>query len=226
LITGLFSVFLGTFFAIRQKRIKRLLIYSSIGQIGFLVVGLTTNTIDGFSSVLFFLFIYLISSILIWNHITLFYSFQKSVNLFNKFLIAPLFLSNLSNFFETNKLWSLSLVILFFSFAGIPPLSGFLSKFLILYGLIQKQDVWVAVFLILISVISVFYYIRVIKILFFEKKKIGTLNIKFQTIFSNYLMEVDVLVLVFGLFLLLFFFFFPTMLLLITQYLVLSNILI
>jgi NADH-quinone oxidoreductase subunit N len=90
-IIGLFSVFVGTFFALSQKRVKRLIVYSSIAQIGFLVAALETGSVSGFSSIFFFLVIYIISSILIWNHLTLFYNFQKIGNLFVLKNISPFF---------------------------------------------------------------------------------------------------------------------------------------
>ena len=163
LMTGIFSVFLGTFFAIKQKRIKRIVIFSSIAQIGFLLLGLSTNTMEGFASVYFFLTIYLITSILIWSFIALFYSFQKKANKYNSEILNPMYLSNLSNFFENNKLWAILLTFIFYSLAGIPPFIGFLSKLFILYGLIQVKFFFSVVVLIFISIVSIFYYVRFIK---------------------------------------------------------------
>jgi proton-translocating NADH-quinone oxidoreductase chain N len=223
-LTGIASVFLGTFFAIQQKRIKRIMIYSSIAQIGFLVLGLSTNTIEGFSSVYFFLIIYLLTSTIIWSFITLFYTFQKKVNQFNIESLIPVYLSNLSNFFENNKLWSILITFIFYSLAGIPPFVGFFSKLFVLYGLMEVEMYFTVVILILISVISVFYYIRFIKLLFFEKKNILYSNIKYQTIFYDNFIEMDITNIVIGLFLLLYIFFYPNLLLLISQLFVLGNL--
>ena len=77
-------------------------------------------------------------------------------------MATPLFLSSLSNFFKFNSLWAFSFVLMF-SIAGIPPLSGFLSKIFILFGLIDSNQLIGSICLIMISAISVFYYIRVIK---------------------------------------------------------------
>jgi NADH-quinone oxidoreductase subunit N len=85
-IAGVLSVFVGTFFALKQKRVKRLVIYSSIAQIGFLVAALCSNSLDGFSAIFFFLIIYIITAILTWSHVNLFYTFQKRVNTFNNVL--------------------------------------------------------------------------------------------------------------------------------------------
>ena len=136
---GLVSVFVGTFFAIRQKRLKRLIIYSSIAQVGFLVAALSTNSLDGFVSIYFFLLIYILTSILIWIYITQFYSSQKEVNLFELKNFSSIFLSNLSSYFKSDKIASVSFILIFFSIAGIPPLSGFLAKIFILFGLINSD---------------------------------------------------------------------------------------
>ena len=221
---GLLSVFIGTFFAIQQKRVKRIIIYSSIAQIGFLVLGLSTNSFDGFSSVYFFLFVYLITSIIIWNFIVMFYVFQKKVNRFDLNTLMPLYLSNLSNFFESNPLWAILITFIFYSLAGIPPFVGFFSKLFIIFGLIQIESFYSVIMLILISIVSVFYYIRFIKLLFFEKKNITLNNVKYQTVFYDNFMELDIFFVVVSLFLLLWIFFYPNLLLLFTQYVTLSNI--
>lgn len=222
-LIGVLSVFIGTFFALKQKRVKRLIIFSSIAQVGFLVAALSTNSVDGYSSVFFFLIIYIITSILVWNHVALFYSFQKKFMNFNKRIITPLFLSNLSNFFKVNSLWAFSFVLMFFSVAGIPPFSGFLAKIFILFGLINSNELIGALCLIMISAISVFYYIRVVKVVFFETKDVKSKNSQFQTIFNTNLFDFDCLIISICLFGLIYFFFYPTALLLICQYIVLSS---
>ena len=224
ILVGLFSVFVGTFFAIYQKRFKRIVIYSSIAQIGFLILGLTTSTLSGLSSVYFFLIVYLISSLLLWSFITLFYMFQKKLNFFEKKILIPMYLPNLVNFFQKNPLWSLLLTFIFFSLAGIPPFIGFFSKFFIINGLIEVSFLFTGLLLILISVISVFYYIRFIKLLFFEKDNLSYKNIEYQTIFLDSYVELDLFIIVSGMFLLFYVFFNPNFLLLISQLFSLSNL--
>ena len=138
-------------------------------------------------------------------------------------MATPLFLSSLSNFFKSNKLWAFSFVLLFFSVAGIPPLSGFLAKVFILFGLIDSQQLLGAIIIIMLSSISVFYYIRVIKVIFFETKDIKVNNDKFQTIFQTGLFNFDCTIIAICLFSLIYFFFYPTSLLLICQYIVLNS---
>jgi len=223
LVVGTLSIFIGTFFALRQKRVKRLVIYSSITQVGFLVAALATNTVDGFASIYFFLFIYILTSILVWGFITEFYNSQQEVNIFRKTSFTPLFLSSLSNYFKINKVGAFSLMVIFFSIGGIPPLSGFLSKIFILFGLIGSDFWLVSVFVVLISSISVFYYIRIVKILFFETKDLKANNHNIQTSFPVNLFDTYCCSLSLGLYLLFFFFLFPEMPMLGSYYIVLST---
>jgi proton-translocating NADH-quinone oxidoreductase chain N len=211
LISGLLSVFFGSFLAISQKRLKRFIIYSSISQIGFLTTALSSTNLNSFVSIYFFLFIYIITSLIIWLNISLFFNFQSKVNFFyKKISVSPLFLSNFSALFKFNKIWSLSFILIFFSLSGIPPLVGFLSKILILFSLFESKNFISSFLLLLVSAISVFYYLRIIKIVFFEDKNNLKINSS-QIITSDYFFEIDCLLIAFLLFLLLFLFFYPTL---------------
>jgi NADH:ubiquinone oxidoreductase subunit 2 (subunit N) len=86
----------------------------------------------------------------------------------------------------------------------------------------QSNEILGSLFLILIAAISVFYYLRLLKIIFFESKEVSSTNLQVQTIFHSYFFDLDCLVLVLFLFFLIFFFFYPTFLLLICQYFVLN----
>lgn len=222
LSVGLFSAFLGTFYALSQKRLKRLIIYSSIAQIGFVVSGLSLNSLDGYTSVFFFLIIYLMTALLIWSHISLFYVFQDRAQIFFNKRVTPLFLSSLSNTFQLNSLWAFSFVIIFFSIGGIPPLTGFLSKAFILLEIVNFGQVVPAALLIIISSISAFYYIRMVKIMFFEPAKSKKSPEKFQIVFNSPNLGFIYLIISCLLFLICFLFFYPTSLLLLCQYIVLN----
>lgn len=219
---GIFSVFLGTFYALSQKRLKKLIVYSSVAQVGFLVAGLSINSLGGYTAVIFFLAIYIITSILIWSHFSLFYSFQQNINSFYKKNSTSLFISSLTNLFNSNKLWAFSFVIIFFSIGGVPPLTGFLSKILILSELVNSNFIYASALLIILSSISVFYYIRMIKIMFFEPKTLEKYYEKFQVVFYSSFLDTIYLCISFLLFLLITIFFFPTFFLLFCQYIVLN----
>lgn len=227
LIVGIASTFLGTFFALKQKRIKRLIIYSSIAQVGFLVAALYTNSVEGLFSVYFFLIIYIITSILLWGHFSFISFFSWKISSFFLIPQSPLFISSLSNLYKANKIWAISFLVILFSIAGIPPFSGFLSKVFIMLNLIESSHIISAITLIVLSSISVFYYIRIIKIIFFELIELKkSKNKALQLIIDDNYTRIDLGCLIFSilLFLLIFFFFYPTFLLLLCQYLVLSLI--
>jgi NADH-quinone oxidoreductase subunit N len=209
LICGIFSIFVGSFMAIKQKRLKRLIIYSSIAQTGFLLVALSINNLSSFVSIYFFLIIYIITSILIWTIFSLFFSFQNKINIFYNRINYPLFLSTLSSFFKINKSWSISNIIIFFSLAGIPPFVGFLSKLLVVYAIVDFKNLFCSFILLIVGAVSVFYYLRIIKIIFFDKN----LSLKIessQIIFNDFFFDFDCILLSFFLFLLIFLFFSPS----------------
>lgn len=219
LVVSILSVFFGTFFAIRQKRVKRLIIYSSIAQVGFLIVPFFSLSLDGFSYLIFFLITYLVTSILVWGNLSLFYS---SINSLGLKPISTFFISSLSGLAKVNKLAALSFTIIFFSISGIPPFSGFLAKIFIFYNLLSFEGFGGAICLMLLNMVSVFYYIRVIKIIFFEVKGLNKNNIEFQMTYPTYQHELIFLVLVVLLLSLLFMFFYPSFFLVVSQYIVLS----
>ena len=221
LICGIFSIFLGSFMAIKQKRLKRLIIYSSIAQTGFLLVALSLNNLKGLTSIYFFLIIYVITSILVWIVFSLFFNFQNKVNIFLKRLNTPIFLSTLSSFFKINKIWSVSNIIIFFSLAGIPPLVGFFSKLFIISAVIDYKNLFSSFILLIVSAVSIFYYLRVIKIIFFDKNLI--LNLEYAKIIFNVFFFVwECTLFSFFLFLLLFLFFYPYILILVCNLSVIS----
>jgi len=224
LFSGILTVAVGALFAIRQKRLKRLLIYSSIAQVGFLIAALSVNNLSSTVSIFFFLIIYIITSILLWSYFSFFHLSQNRINSFFNNSNKVFFLVNLANLFKVNKLWSLSFVIIFFSVAGIPPLSGFLSKIFVLFSLLENNNVLVSLLLILVSAISVFYYLRVLKVIFFEAKNFDKKkDLSFQMIFSDNFFSFDCLIISFCLFLLIFFFFYPSFLLLFCHYITLGS---
>jgi NADH-quinone oxidoreductase subunit N len=185
LIVGVISICIGTLLTLRQKRIKRLFIYSSIAQVGFIIAGLSSCSLDGLISIYFFLFIYILTSILVWNFITQFYIAQQDVNRQINGILSPIFVSSFSNFFTINKISSFSFLATLFSVAGIPPFCGFLAKILVLVSLVNANFFYTSLTIVIISSISAFYYIRIVKAFFFETKNIKIKNKIMQTTFSS-----------------------------------------
>jgi NADH-quinone oxidoreductase subunit N len=179
---GFLSVFIGTLFSIYQKKIKKLIIYSSIAQIGFIVMSVSLNSELGFICAFFFLFIYILSSLIVWGLIsTIYFINLNKLELRTDFLYS-LYLSDLVFLHKDNKYLSSFFLVLFFSIAGIPPLGGFLSKILVVLALVESYKLFASLFLVFISAVSVFYYIRLLKIIFFNSQK----KIKIKTFFNTF----------------------------------------
>jgi len=215
--SGIITILVGSFLAIHQKRFKRLVIYSSIAQGGFLIAGTSVNTLESILALLFFIVIYIITSTLIWLQFTFFYSSSTKTNTFLNKSNSPVFLSALSNFFQTNKIWAASFIIIFFSLAGLPPLSGFFSKILVLLSIIKTQLFSLNLLLILISAVSVFYYLKVIKTIFFELKISQLKQLSFQLGIGTLFFDLDCLIIASFLSLLIFLFLSPNLLLLLLE---------
>lgn len=158
-ICSLLSIFIGAFATLKQKKIKRLLAYSSIGHTGFLLIGFSSNLTINLKNILFYIIIYLIMTINFW---TIFLSFKINKNNLIKYL------TDFVNFSKLNIVLSFIIILNLFSMAGIPPLAGFFSKFFIFYSALIAKNFSLVLLGVLISVISVFYYIRIIKIIFFD----------------------------------------------------------
>jgi NADH-quinone oxidoreductase subunit N len=209
LISAVFSILFSSFFALIQKKFKKLIIYSSLAQIGFIIAAVSINQVNSFITVFFFLIVYIITSILAWSNICAFYSFSAKLDRFEGRQHTPLYISSMSSFFLINKSWSFVNIIYFFSLAGIPPFIGFLSKFVIVVSLINKTDLFIPLFFLITSAIGVFYYIRILKIIFFEKSNIIKINLIVFGEDSSF----DFLIISFSLFLILYLSLYPSLLL-------------
>jgi len=184
---GILSLFIGTVYSLNQKRIKRFILYSSVAQTGFLLSCLSISSLSSFIALFFYLIVYLITSLLIWNFLSFFYLYQFSYTNFIKGLSKPLFISSLSNLFKWSNLWAFSFLIILFSVGGIPVFGGFISKLIIFFELISANYFLTASLLIIISSLSVFYYIRIIKIIFFEPNNKSRVDFLFVYCLNNHL---------------------------------------
>jgi len=223
-ILGFLTVFVGSCFAFYQKRVKRFIIYSSIAQLGFLIISLSIYNFNSLVSLFFFLFIYLITSLVLWSNVSLFYNFKIKVFHFNEYYFNCLFLVNFSNFFKLNKIWSFSFIILMFSLAGIPPFSGFLAKLLIIVNMLESVDTSILFIclLFLVTAFSTFYYLQILKIFFFEKPNNLLISQDFLPVLDTPFCFFDYSIISLGLFSLFFFFIFPNTMLLFCQSIVLN----
>ncbi len=161
--TAIFSIILGSIAAIYQIKIKRLFTYSIISNSGFFLFALSFCNIDGLQSLIFYLFIYLFTMLAIFICIIS----LKEVT--NQVIIKKI--SLLINLYNINPILAISFSLLLFSIAGIPPLMGFFGKFYILLMGIKNSIFLITFLFIIFSIISMFYYIRLIKLMFFNKNK-------------------------------------------------------
>ena len=170
------SIFVGSFGGLEQRKLKTLLAYSSIGHTGYLLLSLSTGNVEGLQMLFYYLFIYMLSGLCFWS-IYLFLK-QRENFYFNK---SNKELGDLLLLKESNPMLALILSIVLFSIAGIPPMIGFLAKVGIFSVVIKSSTYLIAVLSILFSVISTFYYIRLIKILYFENTIVGRLYLPIDT---------------------------------------------
>ena len=168
LISSILSLIIGTVVGLAQIKIKRLLAYSTISHIGFMLLALAINTEQSIDSFLFYLIQYIITNLNIFL-ILLAISYYYSNN--NSFIVKEQkggdirFIKELQGLFFANPLLSLTLSISLFSMAGVPPLIGFFSKQFVLYSALDQGYYFMSILAILVSVISASYYLKIIKIL-------------------------------------------------------------
>ncbi len=153
------SMAVGAFAALRQENIKRLLAYSSIGNMGFALVGLAAGSGEGVTAVLVYLVIYMIMTAGTFGIVL---SMRRNGQELEK-------ISDLSGLSRTCPTSAYALAILMFSMSGIPPLAGFFSKFMVFQAAVAEGFYGLAVFGVLCSVVAAYYYIRIIKVMFFDE---------------------------------------------------------
>src|SRR5680860_1036541 len=152
------SMALGSFAAIGQTNIKRLMAYSSIGHMGYALVGLAAGSAEGVAGVIIYLAIYLAMTLGTFACIL---AMRRGGRLVED-------IDSLSGLSRTNPLMPFMLAMLLFSLAGIPPLAGFFAKFYVFLAAIQAGLYALAVIGVLLSVVGAYYYLRIVKIMYFD----------------------------------------------------------
>jgi NADH-quinone oxidoreductase subunit N len=177
IFTALLSLAVGSFGAIFQKNLKRLLAYSSIGHVGFILLGMASFGKQGFASCIFYILIYAFISIGSFGFLTLMRSSKtdQESDAENEKVFA---ISSLSGLAKTNPVMAFSLAVLMFSTAGIPPLAGFFSKFYILAAAMNHGFLITSILAVLFSVISAYYYLRIVKIIYFDEPQKNAMHLE------------------------------------------------
>lgn len=155
------SMLVGALGAIRQQNIKRLLAYSSIGHVGYALVGLATGSAEGVSAVMIYLGLYIFMSVGAFACVLLMRRKGEYVEQ----------IVELSGLAQTRPLMAAALAIFMFSMAGIPPFAGFFGKFYVFLAAVNSELYWLAVTGVVLSVISAYYYIRVVKVMYFDESR-------------------------------------------------------
>jgi len=155
------SMILGAVAAIGQSNIKRLMAYSSIGHMGYALAGIATGTNAGIQSTIIYLTIYLVMNLGAFGCIFM----MRRENIFYENI------NDLSGLSKNHPMLSLSFLVILFSLAGIPPLAGFFAKFYVFMAVIEVEMYTLAIIGLLTTVVSAFYYLRIIKVIYFDKPK-------------------------------------------------------
>ena len=152
------SMILGSVAAIGQKNIKRLLAYSSIGHIGYALAGVAAGVVSGYESSIIYIAIYVIMNI---GAFSCLYLLKKDGEYKEN-------ISDLSGISKKHPILAISFLLILFSLAGIPPLGGFFAKFYVFTAVLEQQMYALAIIGLLTTVISAFYYLKIIKTIYFD----------------------------------------------------------
>ncbi len=155
------SMVFGAVAAIGQTNLKRLIAYSSISHIGYALAGLATVSNDGIQSSIIYITIYIMMNLGLFSCLLM---LKRNNEYFEN-------IDDLSGLSKNHPLLSLSLLIILFSLAGIPPLAGFFAKFYIFKSVIEQSMYFLAIVGLLSTVVAAFYYLRIIKIMYFDEEK-------------------------------------------------------
>jgi NADH-quinone oxidoreductase subunit N len=153
------SMILGSFAAINQRNIKRLMAYSSIGHVGYALIGLAAGTPAGVRGILVYMAIYLFMNIGAFSVILCMRRDGKLVEN----------IQDLAGLARTRPMLAAALGVFMFSLAGVPPLAGFFSKFYIFMAAIDARLFWLAVLGVVTSVVGAYYYVRIVKVMYFDE---------------------------------------------------------
>jgi len=159
-ICGLLSISVGVVNAVYQYKIKRFFAYSSIVNVGFVLIAFSAMTFDGFFSGLYFIFCYLFS-------VSLIFFILVNIRRYNFIEFNKLF--DFSALNSSNSILLLIICFTFLSFAGIPPLIGFFGKFFVFFSIFNSYNYFILFIIFVLSVVSAFYYLRVIRFIYFTK---------------------------------------------------------
>lgn len=211
IISSFLSMIIGTILGLTQTRIKRLLAYSTISHLGFILLALAVNTIESSKAFIFYLMQYSITNleafiilISIGFSIYVYINNNYEVNKLKDKDNSPIqLISQLKGLFNIYSYVSISLAIVMLSFVGLPPVLGFFAKQMVLTSALDKGFIFSVIIAIITSVIGAVYYLNIIKTIFFDINEYKNLNLSISIITSshlNFLISLITLILIFFIF--------------------------
>jgi NADH-quinone oxidoreductase subunit N len=170
------SMALGAFAAIGQRNIKRLMAYSSIGHMGFALVGLASGTVEGAQGVLIYITIYVTMTL---GAFAIILAMKRDGQAMEE-------IKDFAGLSRTNPLLAFFFAMLLFSLAGIPPLAGFFAKWYVFVAAIKANLFTLAVIGVLTSVVGAFYYLSIIKVMYFDEPvgKLDPVRMELRTVLA------------------------------------------
>lgn len=174
LLMAILSIVIGNIVAILQTNIKRLLAYSSIAHMGYLLLGFVVATHAGLSAALCYIIIYLLANLAIFAVLLAVKSNGEAVSK----------ITDLANLHKSAPLYAALLLLTLFSLAGVPPLLGFMGKMWLFNVLVQQDYVFIAIFAVLFTLLGLYYYIKVVKVMYFNDDSSAKINIVMPTVAS------------------------------------------
>jgi NADH-quinone oxidoreductase subunit N len=158
-VMAVLSLIVGNITAIAQTNLKRMLAYSTISHMGFLLIGILSGSVDGYSAGMFYVVVYVLMSLGAFGMILLLsrQGFEAE---------------NLDDFKGLNQRspWhAFLMLLLMFSMAGVPPTVGFYAKFAVLKTIVEVGSIWLAVVAVIFSLVGAFYYLRIVKLMYFDE---------------------------------------------------------
>ncbi|RKZ76347.1 MAG: NADH:ubiquinone oxidoreductase subunit N [Gammaproteobacteria bacterium] len=159
ILLSILSMVTGNIIALAQTNIKRMLAYSTIAHVGYLMLGILTGTQEGYAASMFYVVVYTLMTLGAFGMIVLLSHAGFEASLINDF----------KGLNERNAWYAALMLILMLSMAGVPPMIGFWAKWYVLAQVVNAGFIWLAVLGVLFAVIGAFYYLRIIKLMYFDK---------------------------------------------------------
>ena len=161
IFVGMLSIIIGSLFALTQENIKRLLAYSAISNIGFIILSLGLVSVDGIHSSLYYTMVYSLTALASFGIITHITSNSNGIEK----------ITDLAGLSKTHPYFAFLILITMLSSAGIPPLIGFHAKLMVIKALIGSSYIMLSIIVVIMTVVSAYYYLKVIKTIYFDSRE-------------------------------------------------------